>query len=61
VDDVDRLYPGCGPYLEDKKMTGTIVILISVIALILSIFVVYFYDKKLTIEIVKHEERMKNK
>jgi len=24
VDDVDRLYPGRGPYLEDKKMTGTI-------------------------------------
>ena len=61
MDDVDRLYPGRGSYLEDKKVTGTIVILISVIALILSIFVVYFYDKKLTIEIVKHEERMKNK
>jgi len=42
-------------------MTGTIVILISVVAILLSIFVVYFYDKKLTKEIIKHEERMKNK
>ena len=61
MDDVDRLYPRRGSYLEDKKVTGTIVILISVIALISSIFVVYFYEKKLTREIVKHEERMKNK
>ena len=61
MDDVDRLYPGRDSYLEDKKMIGTIVIFISVIALISSIFVIYFYDKKLTREIVKHEERMKNK
>ena len=31
MDDVDRLYPGRGSYLEDKKVTGTIVILISVL------------------------------
>ena len=61
MDDVDRLYPRRGSYLEDKKMIGTIVILISVIALTLSIFLVYFYDKKLTREITQHEERMKNK
>ena len=42
-------------------MTGTTVILISVIALLLSIFAIYFYDKKLTKEITKYEERMKNK
>ena len=42
-------------------MTGTTVILISVTALLLSIFVVYFYDKKLTREIDEHEERMKKK
>ena len=42
-------------------MTGTTVILISVTALLLSIFVVYFYDKKLTREIDQHEERMKKK
>jgi hypothetical protein len=42
-------------------MTGTTVILISVTALLLSIFVVYFYDKKLTREIAQHEERMKKK
>jgi len=42
-------------------MTGTIVILISVIALLLSIIPIYFYDRKLTREISQHEERMKNK
>jgi len=61
VDDVDRLYPGHSSYLEYKKMTGTIVILISVIALVLSIIAIYFYDRKLTREISQYEERMKNK
>ena len=61
MDDVDRICPRGGSYLEYKKVTGTIVILISVIALLLSIFAIYFYDKKLTKEITKYEERMKNK
>jgi uncharacterized membrane protein len=42
-------------------MTGTIVIIISVIALLLSIIAIYFYDKKLMREISQYEERMKNK
>jgi cell division protein FtsL len=42
-------------------MTGTIVIIISVIALLLSIIAIYFYDKKLMREISEYEKKMYKK
>ena len=42
-------------------MTTTILLLIVIFAIILSVFAIYFYDKKLMKEIAEYEERMKNK
>ena len=42
-------------------MTATILLLIVIFAIILSVFAIYFYDKKLMKEIAEYEERMKNK
>jgi preprotein translocase subunit YajC len=42
-------------------MTTTILLLIVMFAIVLSVFAIYFYDKKLMKEIEEYEERMKNK
>ena len=42
-------------------MTTTILILIIISVIVLGVFAVYFYDKKLIREIEEYEERMKKK
>jgi len=58
---MDRLYPGWGFYLEDKKMTSTTLILIVIISVSCSIIAIYFYDRKLMREIAEYEKKMYKK
>ena len=58
---MDRIYSGRSVYLEDKKMTGTTLILIVAISIVCSIIAIYFYDRKLMREISKYEKKMYKK
>ena len=48
-------------FKDSEQMTATILLLIVIFAIVLSVFAIYFYDKKLMKEIAEYEERMKNK